>query len=132
MHPLFPYVAGALLFGAFVGLIIAVNSALGFRDEVRAWQACAEARVRLEHEKLQAALTELKDAGHRRDIALERQAGELMQHRLSLPPPRVHSGGPRGRAQTSEDWDDDGRATVVRASQPPPLPAFERPIYMAR
>lgn len=144
MHPLFPYIAGALVCLVFIGLSCAVSAALTFRDAVNAWQSSAEARFVLAHEKLQDEIGavrqlagELKDEGHRRDVALERQASELMQHRLSAPPPRMFSQAPpdRGRrpVQTSEDWDDgDGRATVMRPSQPPPLPAFERPAYMSR
>lgn len=144
MHPLFPYLAGALVCLAFIGLSCAVSAALTFRDAVYAWQASAEARFMREHERLQdeigavRQLTDgLKDEGHRRDVALERQASELMQHRLSLPPPRMFSSAPPASArrpvQTSEDWDDgDGRKTEVRPSQPPLLPAFERPGYMAR
>lgn len=132
-HPLFPYLLGALVCLGFVGLAFAVSSALAFRDEVRAWQASAEARAVREHEKLEDRVGVVEQLGHARDLALERQASELVQHRLSLPPPRVFSSGPRRHMQTSEDWDDgDGRKTEVRPSQPPPLPAFERPAYMAR
>lgn len=129
------------------GLALGVSSALSFRDEVRAWQASAELRAVREAERLQgeigaaeALARELKDASHRHDIALERQAGELREHRLSAPPPKVW-GSPvpdsgvrvSGRVQTSADWDDgDGRATQVRRSEPPPLPAYGRPGYMSR
>lgn len=134
MHTLFPYLVSALAFVAFSGLVVAVNSTLAFRADVRAWQAAAEARFVRAHAKLQDGLRLLELAGERRDIALERQAGELMHHRLSAPPPRMIAPGPSlwRAAQTSEDWQDDGRSTQVRPSAPPPLPAFDRPGYMSR
>jgi len=66
-----------------------------------------------------------------RDLALARLAGELREHRLSLPPPSVVSALSH-RALTSPDWDDSDRATRALPRQPPPLPAFDRPRYMTR
>lgn len=130
MHPLFPYIAGALVCLAFLGLAFAVSSALAFRDETRAWQSGAEARAVRQLEKLQDAIGAAEvlarnaaAENHRQDVALERQASELMQHRLSAPPPRLFESA-RRRVETSPDWSDDARATVIRPSSPPPLPAF--------
>jgi hypothetical protein len=130
MHPLFPYLVGALSIGAFGGLVAYCASVSSFRDDMRAEQSAAAALCSLDVEKLRERLfdveqltLDLKDAGQRRDLALERHAGELMQHRLSAPPPRLFASG-RRPVQTSQDWDDSYRATLVRPSQPPPLPAF--------
>jgi hypothetical protein len=66
-----------------------------------------------------------------RDLALARMAGELRDHRLSLPPPSVVPARSLA-ALTSPDWDDNDRATRALPRQPPPLPAFDRPRYMTR
>jgi uncharacterized protein YukE len=131
MHPLFPYLLGTLLIVAFVGLTFAVSSALAFRDRVDAWQASAEARFVRALEKAQdeisavaALAADLDRDVAARNLAIERQANELRQHRLSLPPPAMFA-APRRPVETSADWDDgDARVTTVRPYGPPSLPSF--------
>jgi hypothetical protein len=76
-------------------------------------------------------IVELETQGAARDLALERMASELRDHRLDKPPPSVVPARSRA-ALTSPDWDDSDRATRALPRQPPPLPAFDRPRYMTR
>lgn len=81
--------------------------------------------------RLTKRVVSLETQAAARDLALQRLAGELRDHRLSLPPPSVVPARSRA-ALTSPDWDDSDRATRALPRQPPPLPAFDRPRYMTR
>lgn len=134
----FPYVMGALVAVGLSTLFFGIWRAVDFGTEIRGHVGHLTHRVSVAEASqalAEKALRDLQAVCERQDKALERQANELRDHRLSLPPPSVRppTPVPSSGVQTSADWDDgEGRRTLARPSSPPPLPAFERPAYMSR
>lgn len=134
---LFPYVVATLTAVGLGGAFFGIWRALEFAAELRGHVGYLTRRVttaEASQQLLEAAVRRLQETCERHEKALERQAGELREHRLSLPPPRVvpQTPVPISGVQTSDDWRDCDRDTVARPSSPPPLPAFGRPTYMSR